>query len=483
MFIGSMPTQVIGQMFKSIDFTPWSDVFVMCSGSFRIEQAFRALRPMIDVHGNDISLLTCSIGRLAVRDPVAISFHNELQWLEDALADAEPIDRAAAVLLLTDVVQYLSGKTNIYKQKHVDEIRRRLPGLIQAGRSKIEALLGSINLETFFAGDLRVHMRTAIERGSGVVSFPPTYKGGYEAMYRFIDKNVTWDAPSYDVFDPNTLRDIMVELSDAGVPWVLGCDQEIEGFEPIGEFVPGRNKPILTYASDGRASYHRRASGRIDPFKFEPIDLARIHAGSNVELVEVDGAKAAYVKDLYLAKGIIHTSGMANYLVMIDGMLAGLMVYALSTRKAYHKNEVYLLSDLATSRDAKLSKLIARLAAGAGVMKRLQTRFVTRFEYVVTTAFAKAPVSMKYRGVFELLKRTEDGKGGFLLNYGSAVRDETPQQALTWWWNSYGKKELGRSDARNRGQAGRPEGAAGAGSQRAIHDRAANEATHGQHPA
>ena len=34
-----------------------------------------------------------------------------------------------------------------------------------------------------------------------------------------------------------------------------------------------------------------------------------------------------FLKDIYLAKGIAHTAGIANFLVMIDGHLAGGFIY------------------------------------------------------------------------------------------------------------------------------------------------------------
>ena len=50
---------------------------------------------------------------------------------------------------------------------------------------------------------------------------------------------------------------------------------------------------------------------------------------------------------------------------------------------------------------------------------------------------------MKYRGIYEMLNRrqADDPAEGNIINYGSAMRDETPQEMYSaWYWPNYGKK-------------------------------------------
>lgn len=52
-----------------------------------------------------------------------------------------------------------------------------------------------------------------------------------------------------------------------------------------------------------------------------------------------------FLKDKYLAKGINHVSGIANFLVLVAGALAGGFIYA---REKYGgSGGIYLLSDFA----------------------------------------------------------------------------------------------------------------------------------------
>jgi hypothetical protein len=121
------------------------------------------------------------------------------------------------------------------------------------------------------------------------------------------------------------------------------------------------------------------------------------------------------------------------------------------------------LSDVTTTREAKLSKFIARLATSHELVKTIERRVLDKFPVVVTTARSKNPVSMKYRGIYELHSRKEsvdplDEPGTLILQYHSDVRAESPQETYDWWWKSYGRKETERlAKARDRAETRRPE--------------------------
>ncbi len=66
MFIGAVPKEVVGQVLSTVPFDAWGDVYVGCSGSFRFDRAVKMRHPGCRVYSNDVSLLTCSIGALAM---------------------------------------------------------------------------------------------------------------------------------------------------------------------------------------------------------------------------------------------------------------------------------------------------------------------------------------------------------------------------------------------------------------------------------
>lgn len=327
----------------------------------------------------------------------------------------------------------------------------RIDELLGAARARVDKFAQDLRLSSFSAVDFREHIRAGVEAGAGIIAYPPTYRGGYEQQYRFLHASVEWSAPSYAVFDPADIGSVLDQLDEARSPWCILTDRQIHDRAPILEFTPGRQRTIYGYGRGARPSYGWTPASRAAPFRYKPLDLTALTATSGVELVPIDGPAAAYIKDVYLAKNIVHVGGMANIAVLLDGMLAGLLVYTLSEYGVYSPREIYLLSDLSVSREGKLSKLIARLALSRAIIAHLETKFVRIFDLVVTTAFSKHPVSMKYRGLFDLLKRTE-ADGGYILNYGKAPIDETPADAYAWWWSKHGKTAGGgRAADRNRG--------------------------------
>jgi hypothetical protein len=68
---------------------------------------------------------------------------------------------------------------------------------------------------------------------------------------------------------------------------------------------------------------------------------------------------------------------------------------------------VYLLSDFATVRERRVSKLIPTLAASRELIRQVDRKFIIRVRDLWTTAFTNKPVSMKYRGVFEVLAQAQ----------------------------------------------------------------------------
>ncbi len=283
------------------------------------------------------------------------------------------------------------------------------------------------------AGDFRHQVARAVETGGGIAAFPPTYKGGYERLYKFVDENTEWPSPDYGVWDPDGLEGWIHELADAGVRYCVISDQELETLEPAAVFRTDGRKAVYTYADSGGASV-RSTEHRSRAFRYEIVDPWGIRPDSEVEIAPTRSEHMNYLKDRYLARGIDHVSGMASYLVYVDGGLVGGFIFARS--RWGEQDRLYLLSDFAIVRDRKLSKLVAMLATSRDVIRPLETKLLQRIERVVTTAFTDRPVSMKYRGIFDLMAR----KPG-MLNYGSEVREQSPAEIYGDWFRRYAGNE------------------------------------------
>jgi hypothetical protein len=712
MFLGVVPDGCITQIIRTVDFRLWPDIHVCCSGTFRFERAILEVHPNARLISNDVSVFSVPLGRYALGVETPLRYVKKLAFLEDILADRPYVDRLAALLVASDYAKWKSGKPNRFKDSHARHYEANFRDMVLATSQKLQKTIAKVAIKDFFAGDWLKHIDHAIEKGAGVVAFPPfwkclapehrmltadmrwvpcgdlkvgdrllafdeypvdgnrlrrwryatvthseparrecvrvhlengdtvvctadhpwlvagmgtrpagdggwmeakdlcrmsrmptrdnheikatvlkafhhweaartfedgwmsgildgegtlsmpsgpkghgsskvciaqaaglvsdkiqemlhrhgfgfsinvrephdwhrktlhqitvhggfqevarllgvfqparlinrlmnevdvslqsvrvndgegaskvrvigveplgmreiqsiststgTYVGegylmhnsGYEKQFQFLNENITWDAPSYEIWDPKGLKGVVDRVAESGIPYCILSDQILEGHERVIEYADGTHKVHYCYASTNHASYRQYVRSG-SPFKYMPLDLSKLKEKSKVAIVEATSDQMNFLKDTYLKKSIQHTTGVANFLVYIDGMLAGGIIYALSKYGAH--DCLYLLSDFSTTQKGRISKLIAKIALSREIIGPLEKRYLWKFRKVFTTAFTHKPVSMKYRGVMEIVSRkpAEDPRLGNMINYEGDVLDDTVQQIYAWWW-------------------------------------------------
>jgi hypothetical protein len=457
-FAGAIPKETISQLFCVFDFDAVKRVRICCSGSFRFEQALTKRYPALELYSNDVSLLSTSIGRYLSGDPLAFRFTGALSWLEDPLAAASPLERIAAVALAIDISRFRGASA--FARSHMAHYRANLPHYLGATTEKIRKYLDGLKIADFWCGDFRTHAERAAKDGSLVVSWPPTIKSAYERDFRYVNANTEWERPEYQVFDPARFGEWLTEMKERGTRYCVMSDRLVEGHAPCALFTTGRAKRFVVYASSPRAASLSRKGTTGEPFRYRVIDTASLTAATKVHVVEVSKEHMNFVKDKYQLPGLVHTDGLYRFLVFLDGQLAGGFVYSWMRSLGFHRDPrvtklgaVYLLSDFATSRQRKLSKLIAMLATGRDSIARFDRKAVKRTQWVLTSTFTGRHTSMKYRGIFELLSRRMEGKP--CLNYLSRVRDGSNADIYAEWWRRYAANAAGAREASG------PEGARG----------------------
>ncbi len=425
MFTGAVPRAVVEQILRTVDFGAWGDVHVCCSGSFRVDRAIKERHSNARIHSNDVSLLSCGLGALATGQTFPLSFRGRLDFVEAEVGSFA--ERVAAVLVALEMAQHKGD--NAHAITHFRHYRKNFERYLESAAARLAKFLDGLEIESFTPGDFRVHAKQAAEAGGGIAAFPPTYKGGYERLYRFVDDNVDWAAPAYRVWDPDDLEGWIVELDGLGVRYCVIADKALPGHTPATVYRNMTNKPVYTYAGNAASSV-RRHGHRSEPFRYTPVDVHALGPKAEVKIVPTTAQHMNFLKDRYLAKGIIHVAGMLNYLVYLDGRLAGGFIF--TRDKGGGPDRVYLLSDFAIARGRKLSKLIAMLATCRAVIREIERRLIVRVEGIYTTAFTDRPVSMKYRGIFDLVGRKPGA-----LNYVSIVRERTPNDVYRNWFRRY----------------------------------------------
>ena len=437
-FAGAVPRQCIEQVFRILDMSRVERAYICCSGSFRFEQALLAHAPNIQLHSNDVSLLSTAIGRHLTREPLSFRFVESLSWLEEALAGASSVTRLAAIAIALDISRYRGSSE--FARRHMAHYRANIAHYLGVATEKMTKYLEGLRIESFFAGDFREHARRGAAEGGLVLSWPPTIKNAYERDFRFVNMNVAWEPPPYDVFDPKDLAGWIAELRELGALFCILSDQRLEEHAPSALYTTGRAKRFYAYTSDAESSSLRRNLTRATPFRYRLVEPPTLRADTRVDVIEVSKEAMNFIKDKYQLPGLVHTDGLYRFLVFLDGALAGGFVYSWMSGKSFPSisrlKTIYLLSDFATSRRRKLSKLIAMLATGGDSVERLDRRSVRRSTHIVTSTFTGRPVSMKYRGIFKLLSRRTEGSP--CVNYISEVRRVPNSAIYADWWRRYG---------------------------------------------
>ena len=108
-------------------------------------------------------------------------------------------------------------------------------------------------------------------------------------------------------------------------------------------------------------------------------------------------------------------------------------------------------------RERRVSKLIPMIAASRELIRLVDRKFIIRVKDLWTTAFTNKPVSMKYRGVFEVHSR-KPGQ----IQYRGSVRESTVQEVYREWYTKHGQQRPAAHGAAQARDAHRPREAAGA---------------------
>ena len=167
-------------------FTDWRQVFVGCSGSFRFDRAARDMHSTVTVHLIDVSLLSCSLGALATGGEFPIAFKDRLAFIEDMIAGQPFMARVAAVEVALEMAKYKGA--NSHAQAHFAHYEERFVEFLAWVWKRLEAFLKGLHIARFHPRGFRKQARRAAEVGVAVAAFPPTYKNGYERLYRFVDE-------------------------------------------------------------------------------------------------------------------------------------------------------------------------------------------------------------------------------------------------------------------------------------------------------
>lgn len=444
------------QILRATDYTNWKDVYVACSGLFSFERAFAKVHPGARYHGNDVSLMSRAIAAYAMDEEVDFTFKGRVAHFEERLNGASYRDRVAAMLLVLYLGRVFRTE-NKYNEAHWRYYEENFDHYVAKLGQQADHLAAELSLTSYHNGDFREHLAEGMEKGAALIISAPFIQGWYERWFRFINENLEWDEPSYDMWNPEKFPDLISELDASGCDYVAVYKDELPDQNLIAYHRMGMKPPFFVYANKKRVGsvVDESLSGSGMPFRFNPTDIGKITKDSKVEVFVCKAGHADYIKSLYLQENIPWTSGPVNFLVYIDDMLAGILTFSPSKFAVgdFAKSEIlYLLSDTATTRFGRVSKLLAMLAKSKHILRHAEARLLKHNECksVLTTVRSMNPVSMKYRGIFKLAARKEAGNeersgAKYIINYAGVPVDLAPQEIFDIWFKKHFRDDRSRT--------------------------------------
>lgn len=431
MFVGAINTRQRSFMKMLAPYLDGRPIYVGCSGNFTVEAILSAEAPHSKLYSNDVSIYSCLVGAALTGRPFRLEIKDRAwDWLEPYL-DTPPA-RIATLLLLLDMLAY-EKRNNAYKRRMWAEYEEQWPRLHERSVERVKRGLDSIRLDGFFAGDVLEHFATA-PPDAVCISFPPTYKGGYERIYRRLDEIFDWDAPAYEEFGPESWPRLMAAIGSRD--YVLSADEP----KPIKGLVATfrtslRARPVYVYTNIPNAPLAiARYAPEVKPGPYKVWSEADEFTPETVitfqELTRpvFDAYRAMYLNpEIVPAAAVLYAGWFA------DGKLFG---FTAINRQRLGFGGAYVLSDFVVrpTRYKRLSKLVVMLMLTEEFRRFLERRLREPVHFLDTTAFTDKPVSMKYRGPFELIKR-----GDGYLQYRGFFTGKTIKEEYETWLIRYGR--------------------------------------------
>ncbi len=417
------------------------DIYVGCSGNFTVERALADLKPAKGSHGNDVTLYSCAVGNFLAHQPLDLHIRPETAarypWLAEEVEDGDSLSVVSTVLLLTRFAFAFGKEHQTYYARLVAGYRDQWHGLMETTRDRLRRVAFVLN--TFTPMDV-VDWTQTVPAASGVICYPPFQGGDYESQNAPLDHVFDWPMPAFTMFDDARLAELIGSMRTKR-RWLLGTKSRLEGMDAALRGVTrttNRGVPIFVYSSSGP---RRHVQPRQPVEQVLMPRLARGDVvGQRMALHLLKEGQFVTLRSQYMNANIRPGQPTIAVGVSVDGHIVGAFAMAVPSATANWSGKLtppwcYLLSDFPVSGTdyPRLSKLVLYAALSKEARRLIERSLSHRTNSIATTAFAKNPVSMKYRGMFKVLNRRQLDDGRYEINYGSDLGRWTLAEGLAEW--------------------------------------------------
>lgn len=448
MFFGTTP-QIISQFLSTeIESQNPQKVIVPFAGNFVIEQVVGIVNKNIEVHSTDISLYSRLIGFGLTGTPSPnIKLKPEILQEFPRFKDLDdPVDKAVAGIFFAEVGQILKKRKIRYYDGLYKEAVALQDDYFETIKKKVLLVKEKIGKLVFYGTD-GCNLVKEAQKGDLVFYDPPVLIGDYEKMFAPLEACFEFDEVPYTVMTEEVKQEHLKYFVDNQIDAMYRVNTLIDAPDGYEEVFRYQYKYHGFYSVFSNRKSTKRFVGRFNPLKEDPkqypvISLEdEITEKSEIQMVPVSGAIGNHYRLMWVKKAEMSDSGN-TYLFLIDGKIVGLLV-AVDGLK-FGTDLCVIFSDQAapTSRYKRLSKLILNLICTKEFLTFFNDKSMWEHEGFTTRVFTNNPISMKYRGLFELNKRVEQKEGNYkysLIYQNRKNIFETYRDGLKAWLKKDGK--------------------------------------------
>jgi len=376
-------------------------VCVGCSGAFTVEQILSRYAPKAKIWGNDVSLYSSVLGAYLAGQSFNLAVREEkFAWLEPYLGDVEA--KASAIMVLFEALKYEKAD-NLFKKRHWAHYLNNFEGFQQATVAKLRERKREVRLEGYTSKDI-FDLLDEMPKEAVAIAFLPTYAGGYERMFKRLEEIFDWDRPSYGLIDPERKTAILEKMKTRD--YLFLDDREWPDLPLVAAVRKARMKPVYIYSNMEalrRGVLKQQRHAEFVPFS-RLSDQDEITPEANLTITPTTNRVVNYYRDVYLSKGVgIPADGEVPLVAAVDAKVFGFLIYS----RMQGGGDVYLLADFVvnSTRYRRLAKLLLLVTQTREVRRLLEEKFLLEIPKCRTMVFTDKPVSMKYRGLYQLARR------------------------------------------------------------------------------
>lgn len=434
MFVGSTPPEVRLLLQDLISGSKKKEVFVGCSGNFTVDKIMSKMG--FNVHSNDVCLYSKLVADVLLGTETEVKVVNE-ELIDVFNAWPESKYKKLVQVMFAIRLSDYDQRKNDYQKQFFDVWLSQSSIYYENTIKKLEKGALDFQINSFSFCDFIEFLKQKQGKGIGV-SFPPTYKSGYERMFSFVEKSFEYTRATYEVFDPKKANQTFLELleEDENIIYSDINWPDLKKFE-AGMVNLGQGKhPVYIYSSiqkDEKYYFEREKKQVESKIQILPIDYVFTDK-TQISIALCPVGEINYFKAFYMANKVNYTTGGDMGLVfMADGKAFGFTSFSkmLSTTELFFMQSDFVVN----SHTAKLSKLLIMLTRSKEVRKLIARKMANFYVGLKTTVYSDKPISMKYRSVYEL-ERRDKGKLIYVGKFNELTLNEIFK---TWLKKNYNK--------------------------------------------